>query len=177
MLTERPSDRPESVVPTSWSSRASELLEIAAALSPGQLSDAVPVPVHAVGAEWPRDLRVLLLWLTRIRPSSRARHLELLSDFLTWSGIDSPSRALDITGADAVAMRQLVRKYIVEVDERRSQRLFAYSALRSFFARGHCPLPGDVTFDVGGTTSSWWVRSGRSVRTTAAEGIQHHGAE
>jgi len=167
------------LVPTvSRRSDSGELLAMAAALAPGQLTDSVPTPAHAVAAEWPDDTRSLLLWLTRIRPQSRARYLSLLTDFLAWSGIDSPDRALQHARSDAAGTRQIVRKYVLEVDDRRSERLFAYSALRSFFARGHCPLPGDASFDVGGMTSSWWVRSGRPADVpTPAEGNHRDGDE
>jgi len=154
-------DQRESVATTSWRSLTGELLAMAGAMAPGQLSDITPGVAHEVAADWPGDTRSLLLWLTRIRPQSRARYLAALSDFLGWAGIDGPDDALRASLSDAVTMQQVVRKYVLQVDERRSERLFTYSAIRSFFARGHAPLPGDISFDVGGSTSSWWVQSGR----------------
>lgn len=177
MPSDRDADRRLSME-MSWVSVKAILLETADDLAPGQLVDAVPVPAHAVTTAWPAGTRSVLLWLTRIRPQSRSRYLGVLNDFLLWSGLDTPDQALRDAGSDARGMRQVVRKYVLAVDERRTERLFAYAALRSFFARAHCPLPGDIGFDVGGTTSQWWVHSGRPAdSSTTAEGIQRHGAE
>lgn len=177
MPADRDTDQRQST-DMSWPSVTGLLLKTADRLAPGQLVDIVPLPVHPVTAAWPAGTRSVLLWLTRIRPQSRSRYLDLLNDFLLWSGLETPDQALRDARSDARGMQEVVRKYVLAVDERRTERLFAYSALRSFFARAHYPLPGDIGFDVGGTTSQWWVNSGRPAdSSTTAEGIQRHGAD
>ncbi len=141
-----------------------DLLLLAVKLNAGQLDDAVPADVHRATEDYPRDDRLVLLWLTRIRPSSRARYLQTLRSFLDWSGLCTPSAAVDAAGRDRTAVHEVLCKFTEHACVQRSDRLFAYAAVRSFLARARVPLPNEASFDPGGATDEWWVSAGRDQR-------------
>lgn len=99
------------------------------------------------------------LWLVRLNPQARPRFLTLLYGFLDYCGYDPPavSQILAEAAQDPWKMYQTIKAYTAALSEFRTERVFAYTGLRSFFSRCRIYLPSESHYDPGGRLDEWWL--------------------